>query len=350
MVQVSPDGTATTAAERGLQTREVDGVKAVLDLHKGISDPEGAKRGSGCSRSMGEYRLISSFGRVAHVRCHSPNLCLDCRTFSTLETVEMLTLDAMEYAPTIAAVLTAREHLTRRDTYRHLEQLRRALRRRWPLVEWFVAVEFQGRGALHLNLLLKGAPLSEIDAVRDVTVGLWCSRVDAEPTGQWVQPISEARGGAEGFVRYIAKVMAHGLKRSQAPPLGWRGHRTSQTRGYLVRPASVMREEARRALAFKRELWHAMREHPDDPEGADLLARARFERGQATEWVFVSAPHIATEHGWSALAAEMVRRDVDEPDGMTWVDVDAGIAERAAADAALLAAVRAQFPGAVLDR
>jgi hypothetical protein len=350
MVQVSSDGIATTAAERGLQTREVDGVKAVLDLHKEISDPQGGDARSGCSRSMGEHRLISSFGRVVKVRCHSPNLCLYCRTLSTVETVEMLTLDAMEYAPTIAAVLTAREHLTRPATYAHLKQLRLALRRRWPLVEWFVSVEFQGRGALHLNLILKGAPVAEVQAVRDVTVGLWCSRVDAEPTGQWVQPISEASGGAEGFVRYIAKVMAHGLKRSQAPPLGWRGHRTSQTRGYLVRPASVMREEARRALALKRELWRALREHPDDPEGADLLARARFERGHATEWVFVSAPQIATEHGWSALASEMARRDVDEPDGMTWEDVDAGIAERAAADVALLAAVRAQFPRAVLDR
>ncbi len=32
-----------------------------------------------------------------------------------VETVEMLSLDAMEYAPTIWVVLTAREHLTRKD-------------------------------------------------------------------------------------------------------------------------------------------------------------------------------------------------------------------------------------------
>ena len=45
------------------------------------------------------------------------------------------------------------------------------------------------------------------------------------------------------------------MKPSQAPPIGWRGHRYSATRDYLVRPASVMREEARRSLRIKRKLW-----------------------------------------------------------------------------------------------
>ena len=51
-------------------------------------------------------------------------------------------------------------------------------------------------------------------------------------------------------MRYVSKMLAHGLKAEQAPPVGWRGHRTSQTRGYLVRPASVMRDEARRRSAL----------------------------------------------------------------------------------------------------
>ena len=49
-----------------------------------------------------------------------------------VETVEMLTLDAIEYAPTLWVVLTAREHLTRLTCRDHLRQLRKALRRRWP--------------------------------------------------------------------------------------------------------------------------------------------------------------------------------------------------------------------------
>jgi len=183
-------------------------------------------------------------------RCRATNKCTYCRTLYVVETVEMLTLDAMEWPPTLWAVLTAREHLTRRDTYRHLEQLRRAVRRRWPHAEWFVQVEFQRRGALHLNLLIKGVPVGDLAELRDVLVSRWCERVDAEPVGQWVAEIDDARG----TVQYISKMLAHGLKAEQAPPLGWRGHRTSQTRGYLVRPASEMRLEARRAIRLKRLL------------------------------------------------------------------------------------------------
>jgi hypothetical protein len=170
-----------------------------------------------------------------------------------VETVEMLTLDAMEWAPTLWLVLTAREHLTRRDTYRHLEQVRKALRRRWPDIEFFVQVEFQRRGALHLNLLVKGVPVELLEELLAVVVERWCSRVDALPVGQWGGAIDDAAG----TVRYLAKMLAHGLKAEQAPPIGWRGHRTSQTRGYLVRPASVMREEARESLRAKRRLWRA---------------------------------------------------------------------------------------------
>lgn len=182
----------------------------------------------------------------------------------------MLTLDAMEWPPTLWAVLTAREHLTRAQTYRHLEQLRRAVRARWAAAEWFVQVEFQRRGALHLNLLVKGVPIEDEAAFRSVAVGAWCRRVDAEPAGQWVGRVHEA-GGA---VRYLAKMLAHGLKAEQAPPLGWRGHRTSQTRGYLVRPASVMRREARRALRIKRRLYRG-----EDAATAELeVAAAELDK------------------------------------------------------------------------
>jgi hypothetical protein len=171
------------------------------------------------------------------------------------ETVEMLLLDAVENPPTVWVVLTAREHLTRRDTYRHLEQLRRAARRRWPGLEWFVEVEFQMRGALHLNLLVKGVPPTAAEELRQVLGQVWCSRVDALMTGQW----SDSIDTGEAAVLYITKQLAHGLKLEQAPPIGWKGHRTSQTRGYFVRPASVMRQEAKAARRLKRRLWKSER-------------------------------------------------------------------------------------------
>lgn len=232
-------------------------------MHEGISDP----LASGCPRWPEELRLLNlATGELFPGRCRATNLCRYCQRLYVIETVEMLVLDAMEYAPTIWLVLTAREHLTRCDTYRHLEQLRKAARKRWPDVEWFVQVEFQRRGALHLNLLTKGVPVERVDELRQVVVERWCARVDAEPVGQWVEEV----GNGVAVTRYLSKMLAHGLKAEQAPPIGWRGHRTSQTRGYLVRPASVMRQEARAALAAKRRLWRAFNRMLDVTDGLDV--------------------------------------------------------------------------------
>jgi hypothetical protein len=249
-----------------------------------------------------------------------------------VETVEMLTLDALEYAPVIGVVLTAREHLTRKQTYSHLKQLRLVVRRRWADAEWFVVVEFQLRGALHLNLLVKGVPVEAVDAFREVVLGLWCSRVDAERPGQWVKALTRREGGAEGFVRYVAKIMSHSLKPSQAPPIGWRGHRTSHTRGYLVRPTPVMREEARASLRMKRELWRVLAEGLTGHD-AELEAQLRYEANRAEGWTFVSTWHLATQTGWEELAQQMARRDV-EPDPMTWADVDRLVVDVGTCDAA----------------
>lgn len=212
-----------------------------------------------------------STGELLPGRCRATNLCRYCQTLCVVETVEMLTLDAVEYAPTLWVVLTAREHLTRAECYGHLRQLRRAAQKRWPEVEWFVQVEFQRRGALHLNLLVKGVPVEDREALHAVMVERWCSRVDAEPVGQWSGAIADG----EGVVKYLSKMLAHGLKAEQRPPLGWKGHRTSQTRGYLVRPASVMREEARRALRVKRRIHRG-----DSAETAALEVAA----AELVEW------------------------------------------------------------------
>lgn len=186
-------------------------------------------------------------------RCKATNLCRYCRSIYVSETVQMLTLDAAENAPTVWLVLTAREHLTRKDTYDHLRQMLRAGRKRWPNLEWFVQTEFQRRGALHLNLLLKGVPRDEHDQALAVIGGRWVARVDAEMIGQWSGPVEDG----VGTILYISKMLAHGLKAEQAPPIGWKGHRTSQTKGYLVRPASVMRGEAKAAERHRRRIWKA---------------------------------------------------------------------------------------------
>jgi hypothetical protein len=223
-------------------------------------------------------------GELVCGRCRATNLCPYCRALYVVETVEMVVLDALEDAPTIYAVLTAREHLTRAQCRRHLDHVRRrVLCRRWP-VEWFVTVEFQRRGALHLNLSIKGVPVDQVDELRTELVGAWCSRVDAEPIGQWVEPMRDAGG----VIAYMAKMLAHGLKQEQQPPTGWPGHRTSQTRGYLVRPASVMRREARRSLAIKRLIWAGW-----DGATAELEVDARAQEAWRLTRVRPSSSDIA---------------------------------------------------------
>lgn len=280
MVQVTADVAAPLVLEarQGRSSTESDPARSApflaavgapapsLDLHKGISDP----RASGCLRwPEATYLLNEATGELVLGRCKATNLCPYCRRLAVIETAEMLLLDAMEHAPSLLLTLTAREHLTRRDTYDHLKQLRTAARRRWA-IEWHVQVEFQKRGALHLHLLVKGVPTDAADQLLAVACRIWCKRVDAEPAGQSVKEIT----GADGLVRYLQKELAHGLKQEQAPPLGWKGHRTSQTRGYLVRPASVMREEARRSLRLDRALWRA---HQDGLEGEAAQAAADAE-------------------------------------------------------------------------
>jgi hypothetical protein len=248
-----------------------------LDLHEGIVEPGASE---GCKRWPEHLRLLNlTTGQLVPGRCRATNLCRYCQTLYVVETVEMLTLDAMEYAPALWAVLTAREHLTRAECRRHLEALRRAARSTWADVEWFVQVEFQRRGALHLNLLIKGVPVGDVDELHQVLVDRWCDRVDAEPVGQWSGVVADA----EGVVKYLSKMLAHGLKAEQAPPIGWRGHRTSQTRGYLVRPASTMRVEARAALRLKRKLHR----------GISLeVAEHQLAQERSEAWELVNDPSV----------------------------------------------------------
>jgi hypothetical protein len=162
-------------------------------------------------------------------------------------------LDAAEDPPGYFAVLTARELLTRGECRDHLQHLRRSLRKRWPAIRWVVMVEFQRRGALHLNLLVKGVPAGERAELHKRICTLWCSRVDALPIAQWVGAVHDG----PGIVRYVA---SYALKPEQAPPTGWRGQRVSYGRDYLVRSASVLRVEARRSLRFK----HALHRYGDE--------------------------------------------------------------------------------------
>lgn len=290
---------AVLAAPGGTAAKRPAGA-AALDLHEGICDPAVG----GCQRWPEHLRLLNHLtGELLRGRCRATNLCRYCQRLYVVETVEMLTLDALEYAPTLWLVLTAREHLTRAATYAHLRQLRKAARRRWPEVEWFVQVEFQRRGALHLNLLVKGIAPEDLDAFSTLAFSVWCSRVDALPIAQWAEVVNDGYG----VTRYISKMVAHGLKAEQAPPLGWRGHRTSQTRGYLVRPASVMRDEARRSLREKRALWRLAYTHAElDAWTREQLVAVEVAAAEATEWSLARVQRVPAALRWKDTQRKIV--------------------------------------------
>jgi hypothetical protein len=220
--------------------------EAPLDLHEGIDPLRDAR--TGCPRWPEHFKLLNeATGELLPGRCKATNRCDYCARLYAVETSEMLLLDATEDAPTLYVVLTARELIEKRTTRRHLAHLRQALRIRWPNVRWAVLAEFQKRGALHLNLLTKGVPAEECEEYRREISRLWCNRVDATDDCQWAEAMSDT----VGVVQYVT---LHFMKPGQAPPAGWRGHRYSCSRDYLVRPAKVMREEARRSLRVKRAL------------------------------------------------------------------------------------------------
>lgn len=243
-----------------------------LVLHEEISDPTPGsyaevgssedvyERQGGCDRWPETMRLVSSDGVVRRGRCGSVNLCSYCAKLRAIENAEMLSLDALEHgAPEVWACLTTRSADPVPATfYRAREQVRKALRRRWPDCQDATLVEFTtGYGPLsgglrrpHWNALLKGIPLADLEQAREIVARVWCGQVDAEASRQHVGAVSDAGG----LMRYLA---LHFQKESQAPPKGWRGHRFVSSRGYFPDGVPVARERAKASLRLGRAVFWA---------------------------------------------------------------------------------------------
>lgn len=245
-----------------------------LDLHEGISDPR-------CSRWPENLRLLSDRGEVVRGRCKATNQCDYCAKLAAVENSELLALDALNgSAPQVWAVLTTRRAtLDMAEFYRAHEQLMKALGRRWPGMEWARLLEFttgygprsSGRRRPHWNCLLKAVSVDAVDEVRDVVAKVWCPRVDALPSGQWVAPVAEMGG----LMRYVA---LHFQKESQAPPKGFRGHRFTKSRGYLWTDTPSARLEARDSLFEKRALRRAQALGLEGDAAGDHVDREWIDR------------------------------------------------------------------------
>jgi hypothetical protein len=187
----------------------------------------------------------------------------------------------------------------------------RAIRRRWAGAEYAGLVEFTtgygprsgGRRRPHWNLLIKGVGPNDVEALREVICGVWCEREDARPEAQHVGEVADSGG----LMRYLA---LHFQKESQRPPDGWRGHRFLKSRGYLAGSTADARAAARESLAFKRELWKAIKRGLTGTD-AEASAAAERERAHATSWSLVQlAPRQpAPEQGvsiWSPATRQLV--------------------------------------------
>jgi hypothetical protein len=253
----SPEALPASSPPRGRSDASGASAAARLDLHEGISDP--ARRG--CQRWPEELRLVSSLGEVVRGRCRATNLCPYCARLFAVETSEMLALDALDgEAPALWLVLTTRTPDTEPASfYRARERVVKALRRRWTGCEYAALVEMTtgygprsgGLRRPHWNVLLKRVPVLALGEVEALVRRVWCDRVDAEPWAQFVGAVSEVGG----LMRYVA---LHFLKESQAPPVGWRGHRFVASRGYFAGGRTPARARARESLREKRELHRAL--------------------------------------------------------------------------------------------
>lgn len=171
-----------------------------LDLLKGIDDPpfpEAVFRD--CRTEPHEWFAASvATGELVALRCKSTNKCSYCREVGARETVEMISLAAEELPPTVFVVLTTSEFVTRAELRRDLCQLRRAARRRWPATEYFCALEWQRRGAIHVNLLVRGPAPDEAWELMDVLWNVWKGRHRADVRAQDASPVRSARSSEIG--------------------------------------------------------------------------------------------------------------------------------------------------------
>ena len=233
-----------------------------------------------CSESSPVVLLVNDrTGEVFTSRCKSPNLCGRCREISAKITRLMLMEDASEDPPLAYMVLTTAEFVTRGQLRRDFDQLMRALRPVSDRVEYFCALEWQARGAIHVNLLWKGEAASDARGLlRDVLV-VWQARHRAVEAAQHCSQVASVRDVS----RYCTKLARYVSKGTQGAPAGWRGHVTSQSRGYFSSGARPVREAAAREL---RVLAEAVRLHAAGMSRVEAawLSAQRWIDGVFDEW------------------------------------------------------------------
>lgn len=131
---------------------------------------------------------------------------------------------------------------------RDVEQTVRALRRRWPQLEYLGFMEWTsgeaatsgGQRRPHMHLLVRDLPRDAAGEAEGLVCEVWSARTGANRVE--VAPLRAAEDGAA----YLA---LHHLKPNQAAPEGWKGRRLRPSRGWWGCDPSELRREAREAVA-----------------------------------------------------------------------------------------------------
>lgn len=290
--------------------------QASLGLHEESSEA----RHGGCTRWPESLRLRNAAtGELVRGRCKSTNKCEYCAVLGSIETAEMLSLDAVEhFSPQVwACVGTRTPTFDPKPFYTGREQVLKALRWRWPDTQVATLREFttgygprsRGLRRPHWNMLLKGLQTSDQEEVREVVGRVWCQHVDAEPERQHVGAVSDAGG----LGRYLA---LHFQKESQAPPKGWRGHRFTSSRGYFPEGVRVARERAQGSMRFRRELYKlelaVVRKYSDEE---------RAIPGGLWEWLPEMAEGRVIERGAERWDLAHVLRESTDPERAAQIPV-----------------------------
>ena len=255
-------------------------------MHRGVSTPSARRpvKTGGCLRWNEAHRLLSSNGELVRGRCRASNLCDYCCKQQAVENAEVLSLDAMVGTPPSIWVTLTTRTVTNNTAlfYESRRKVVKALKRRWPDVQYWCTLEFTtgyasaGERRPHWHILLKGVPVEDLDLAGTVIRRVWCEREDAEPIAQHVGLVHNAGG----LMRYL---VLHMSKESQRPPDGWRGIRSTHSRGYLWEPTPVARELARDQLASKRALWKA-EQRGLGVHDAELACQVALDIRKSTTW------------------------------------------------------------------
>lgn len=152
--------------------------------------------------------------------------------------------------PECAATLTSVD--PDRDTSaawsRDVEQVIRALRHRWPDVQYLAFMEWTsgtgprsgGRRRPHAHLLLRGLPRARAELAEATVRRVWEQRTGAHRVE--VAPLVAAEDG----VAYLA---LHHLKPNQAAPEGWTGRRLRPSKGWWGTDPRALRRASALAVA-----------------------------------------------------------------------------------------------------